>query len=83
MLQDNAPAHENSVVMMKAVKCGFDLLPQAPYSRGLASSDYHLFPHMKKFLLGRTFSDEEEANDGVIQVREGFQPTSFARGLWP
>ena len=46
--QDNAPAQ--AAVAMAAVRdCGFELVDHPPYSE-LASSDYFLFPIMKKHL---------------------------------
>ena len=47
--QDNAPAQKKYVVAMAAVnECGFQLVDQPLYSPDLASSDYFLFPNMKK-----------------------------------
>jgi histone-lysine N-methyltransferase SETMAR len=36
-----------------------------PYSPDLAPSDYHLFLHLKKFLGGRQFDDEDDLKDAV------------------
>jgi len=35
------------------------LLEHPPYSPDLAPSDFWLFPHLKKFLRGKRFSNEE------------------------
>ena len=50
LLQDNAPAHKLQVAMAAATECGFEALPQPPYSPALASSDFYLFPKLKASL---------------------------------
>jgi len=36
-----------------------------PYSPDLASSDHHLFLHLKKFLGGKRFDDDDDLKDAV------------------
>ena len=36
-----------------------------PYSPDLTLSDFHLFLHLKKFLGGKRFHDEEDMKDAV------------------
>jgi transposase len=38
---------------------GWEILPHPPYSPDLASSDFHLFPKMKKHLRGQRFHSNE------------------------
>jgi histone-lysine N-methyltransferase SETMAR len=52
-LHDNAPAHRPLVIHKKLAYLGFQCLDHPPYSQGLAPSDYHLFPGLKKQLKGR------------------------------
>jgi len=47
-LHDNAPAHRTLATQKKMVCLGFQHLDHPPYSPGLAPSDYHLFPELKK-----------------------------------
>ena len=70
LLRDNAPTHK--VAMDKAANCGFELLPHPLYSPDLATSDYHLFPNMKKQLGDRVFADNEETMTSVLNVLNGF-----------
>ena len=79
LLRDNAPAHK--VAMDKMANCGFKLLPHLLYSPGLATSDYHLFPNMKKQLGDRVFADNEETMASVLNVLNGFETHSFKEGL--
>ena len=37
-----------------------------PYSPDLASSDFHLFLHLKKLLAGRKFDDDDEVQEEVM-----------------
>ena len=39
--------------------------PPPPYSPDLAPSDYHLFLHLKKFLGGKQFDDDDDLKDAV------------------
>ena len=82
LLQDNAPPHKSRVAVVKAIDCGFELLPHPPYSPDLAPSDFHLFPHMKKKLRGRVFGSDEETKNAVIDVLEGFPTDFFRDGLF-
>ena len=46
--QDNAPVHPSVITMAKINELKFKLLPHAPYSPDLASSDYFLFSSLKE-----------------------------------
>jgi len=65
-LHDNAPAHRAHVTQKKLVYLGFQYLDHPPNSPDLASSEYHLFPRLKKQLKVRHFSSDAE----VIAVAE-------------
>ncbi|UYV79087.1 hypothetical protein LAZ67_17001077 [Cordylochernes scorpioides] len=41
--QDNAPSHRSLQAMAAIYDSGFELLPRAPYSPDLATSDFHLY----------------------------------------
>jgi len=38
----------------------YELLEHPPYSPDLAPSDFHLFPNLKKFVVGKRFGSNEE-----------------------
>jgi len=59
-LHDNALAHRALASQKKLAYLGFQFLDHSPYSPDLASSDYHLFPGLKKQLKGRYFSSDAE-----------------------
>ena len=47
-LQDNAPVHPALAIQKKLAYLGFQFLDHPAYSLYLATSDYHLFPGLKK-----------------------------------
>jgi len=47
-LHNNATAHQALATQKKLAYLGFQCLDHPPYSPGLAPSDYHLFPGLKK-----------------------------------
>jgi len=61
-LQDNAPVHPALAIQKKLAYLGFQFLDHPAYSLYLATSDYHLFPGLKKPLNGRHFSSDTEVN---------------------
>jgi len=65
-LHDNAPPHRALATQKKLVYLGLQCLDYPPYSLDKATSDYHLFPGLKKQLKGRHFSSDAE----VIAVAE-------------
>lgn len=47
--------------------CGFQLLEHLTYSPDLATSDYYLFPKLKKKLSGCQFAMDDYVTDSVNQ----------------
>ena len=54
---NNTPAHFSVVVAAKLMELRFQLVLHPPYSPDLATSDYYLFPNLKKWLAGRFYSN--------------------------
>ena len=48
LLADNAPVHTAQASVVAAHRLGYELLQHPPYSPDLATSDFFLFPEMKK-----------------------------------
>jgi histone-lysine N-methyltransferase SETMAR len=71
----NVPAHRSLATQNKLAYLGFHCLDHPPHSPNLASSEYHLFPGLKKQLKARHFS-----SDVVIAAAEAWldgQPSDF------
>jgi [histone H3]-lysine36 N-dimethyltransferase SETMAR len=65
ILQDNSRPHTSRVSMAVIHECRFELIPHPPYSPDLAPSDYYLFGHLKNFLRGKVFNND---NEGKLAV---------------
>jgi len=70
-LHDTALAHRALATQKKLAYLGFQCLDHPPYSPGLAPSDYHLFPGLKKQLKGRHFSSDAEVIAAVETWLDG------------
>lgn len=76
LLHDNAPAHASQLAQQALRECSFMQLPHPPYSPDLAPSDFYLFRHLKKFLRGKQFRDNEELK-GATEAWLGGQDKEF------
>lgn len=47
----------------------------------LTPSYYHLFPYMKKYLHGRTFKNDEETKDAILDALKGFSPAFYRKSI--
>jgi histone-lysine N-methyltransferase SETMAR len=56
-------------------------LPHPPYSPDLAPSDFYLFRHLKKFLRGRHFRDNEDLQGATEAWLGGRDKEFFEAGL--
>ena len=75
-LRDHVPAHRAFATQKKLAYLGFHCLDHPPYSPDLASSDYHLFPGLKKQLKSRHFSSDAEVIAAAETWLDG-QPSEF------
>ena len=80
-LHDNAPIHKCKIVQAAAIRpAGFIELNHPAYSPDIASSDYHLFSNLKKFLQLKNFSSDDEAvttvEDYLIDLPRSMFPSS-------
>ncbi|GFX26113.1 histone-lysine N-methyltransferase SETMAR [Trichonephila clavipes] len=67
LLHDNARPHTANRTQYLITSFGWKQLDHPPYSLDLAPSDYHLFMHLKKHLVGQRHSDDDEAKTTVKQ----------------
>jgi histone-lysine N-methyltransferase SETMAR len=52
-----------------------------PYSPDLASSDFHLFLHLKKFLAGQRFNNDEDVKRAVQKWLSSRAATFYDEGI--
>ena len=75
--QDNPPVLTAHVTVAEAVKCGFELPSNTPYSTDLTVSDF-LFPKFKSHLCNCYFENNNEVMYPVVKIVE-FQNATFFR----
>jgi len=63
LLHDNERPHSAHVTTAILEKFKWDVLDHLPYSPDLATSDFHLFLHLKKHLTGKKFDDDDEVQE--------------------
>ena len=59
----------------------WDILDNPPYSPDLASSDFHLFLHLKKHLAGKKFDDGDEVQEEVLRWFKGQAANFYDSGI--
>lgn len=67
--------------MVKINELKFELLPHAPYSKDLASSDYFPFVNLKKQFGGKRFANNEEIDSTVDGYFEEFGGSYYKQGI--
>jgi len=71
-LHYNAPAHRALATQKKLAYLGFQCLDHPPYPPDLATSDYQLFPGLKKQFKGRHFSFDAEVITAAGTLLDNF-----------
>jgi histone-lysine N-methyltransferase SETMAR len=64
MLHDNARPHTAAATRL-IVTFGWEQFNHPPYSSDLAPSDFHVFLHLKTFLGGWQFHDDNDVKEAV------------------
>jgi len=59
LLYDNARPHSAAHIQDLITSFKWEQTDHSPYSPDLSPSDYHLFLHLKKFLGGKRFDDDD------------------------
>jgi len=65
LLHDNARPHSAAQTQDLITSFKWEQIDNTPFSPDLAPSDYHLFLHVKKFLGGKRFDDDDDLKDAV------------------
>ena len=71
--RDNAQVHTSRVAMEAdhVMKCGCKLIPHPPHSPHLSTSEFHLFPRLKKHFRGQRFEDDNALTAAAKGCLEG------------
>jgi hypothetical protein len=65
MLHDNACPHTAAATQDLIATFGWGQFDHPPYSLGFAPIDFHVFLHLKTFLGGRRFHDDNEVKEAA------------------
>ncbi|GBN45965.1 Histone-lysine N-methyltransferase SETMAR [Araneus ventricosus] len=65
LLHDNARPHTAAQTRALLASFGWEVLDHHPYSPDLATSDFHLFCHLKHHLGGNHYNDDERVKTAV------------------
>lgn len=78
---DNARPHTANVTKELLQEFDWDVFDHPPYSPDLAPSDFHLFLHLKSFLGGRHFNDDDELKEHVTTWLKTQAATFYEEGI--
>jgi len=81
LLHDNARPHTAARTKEKIRDFGWELFDHPPYSPDLAPSDYFLFLHLKQWLGGQRFDEDEELKTAVDNWFNSQAANFYAEGL--
>jgi histone-lysine N-methyltransferase SETMAR len=76
LLHDNARPHSAAKTQDLITSFKWEQMDHPPYSPDLVPRDFHLFLHLKKFLGGKRFDDDDDLKD-VVQKWLTLQATAF------
>lgn len=81
VFHDNAPSHTSRLSESAINELGFIQLSHPAYSLDLVPSDYHLFPHRKKFLRKRAFTSYTQLEKSTNQWFSLQPPEFYNQGI--
>jgi len=67
--------------MAKLDQLRFELIAHPPYFPDLASSDYYLFPNLKRWLQGKRFTSNEEVIAETEAYFESLDVSYYRKGI--
>jgi histone-lysine N-methyltransferase SETMAR len=81
LLNDNAPAHNTTIVKRFLAQRKVTVLDHLPYSPDLAPDDYFLFPKVKSHLKGRPFDSISYIQKAVTIILNTIANDDFYKGI--
>ena len=81
LLHDNARPHSAAQTQDHITSFKWEQMDHLLYSPDLAPSDFHLFLHLKKFLGGKRFDDDDDLKDAVQKWLTSQAATFYEEGI--
>lgn len=67
LIHDNARPHSAGITQSLIQEFGWEQFDHPPYNPDLATSDFHLFLHLRRDFGGRCLDSDDDTEDGVQQ----------------
>jgi histone-lysine N-methyltransferase SETMAR len=80
MIHDACPRTATAIQNL-IMTFGWEQFDHPPFSPDLASSDFHLFLHLKSFLAGRGFHDDNEVKEAVSTCFASHAASFYDEGI--
>ncbi|GBM64499.1 hypothetical protein AVEN_123694-1 [Araneus ventricosus] len=80
LIQDNARLHNAVSTQQHLEQLKWDVSDHPEYSPDLATSDFHLFPELKKWLGSQRFQRKEEIQNKIKARLKSLAATFFEEG---
>jgi len=80
MVHDNSRPH-TAATQNLITTFGWEQFDHPPYSPDLAPNDFHLFLHLKSFLAGRRFHDDDEVKEAVTTCFASLAASLYDEGI--
>ena len=77
LLHDNARPHSAAQTQDLITSFRWEQMDHPPYSPDLVPSDFHLFVHLKKYLGGKQFDDDDDDLKDAVQKLLTLQAAEF------
>ncbi|KAB0344275.1 hypothetical protein FD754_021201, partial [Muntiacus muntjak] len=81
LLHKNAQLHIAQPMLEKLNELGYEVLPHPPYSPDLLPTNYHFFKHLNKFLQGKCFHNQQEAENAFQEFIGSRSMDFYATGI--
>jgi len=81
LLHDNDRPHSASQTQDLITSFKWEQKDNPPYNPDFGPSDYHLFLHLKKFLGGKRFDDNDDLKDAVQKWLTSQAAASYEEGI--
>ena len=80
-IHDNARPHTANVTKQLLADFAWEQFNHPPYSPDLAPSDFHLFLHMKSFMGGQNFNEDDEVKKAISAWLQSQASSFYDEGI--
>ncbi|KAL4142109.1 hypothetical protein QTP88_004630 [Uroleucon formosanum] len=80
-IHDNARPHTANVTKQLLADFAWEQFNHPPYSPDLAPSDFHFFLHMKSFMGGQNFNEDDEVKKAISAWLQSQASSFYDEGI--